>query len=142
MRWRFLVWVGVVLGLAGCGSESSTAPEIHRWYTPEQVRQGEMLFQQHCARCHGERAQGLVADWKQRLPDGSYPPPPLNGTAHAWHHPLPVLRSTIRRGGVPLGGTMPGFGQTLNDTEIDAIIAWFQHFWPDETYQAWAERNR
>jgi len=112
-----------------------------RWYSASQVSKGNQLFQNNCASCHGDQAQGLVADWKKTLPDGSYPPPPLNGTAHAWHHPMPQLLRTIEQGGVPLGGVMPGFADKLSEKERLAVIAYFQSFWPDQIYQHWKERD-
>ncbi len=118
---------------------NTTAAE--RWYNPDQVQQGHVLFLQNCASCHGNQAQGLSDDWKKVGPDGKYPAPPLNGTAHTWHHPLTLLRKTVRDGGTKLGGSMPGFNGTLNVTETDAIIAWFQSHWPDQTYSNWLTRN-
>jgi len=109
---------------------------IDRWYTVEQVAHGRKMFVQHCAGCHGENA-AATPDWRKTDASGNYPPPPLNGSAHAWHHPLSVLRETINQGGVPLGGVMPGFADKLSAQETDTIIAWFQSLWPDELYQAW-----
>jgi len=107
-----------------------------RWYAAEQVARGRELFAQHCAGCHGKDA-AATPDWRKTDANGNYPPPPLNGSAHAWHHPLSVLRETIREGGVPLGGVMPGFADKLSAQDIDSVIAWFQSLWPDELYQAW-----
>jgi len=73
---------------------------------------------------------------------GNYPPPPLNGTAHAWHHDKEVLKATIEEGGVKLGGTMPAFKNILSDTDIDAAIACFQSKWPEVLYQNWENRNQ
>ncbi|WP_238701294.1 c-type cytochrome [Mariprofundus erugo] len=109
-----------------------------RWYSHGQVALGHAVFESHCARCHGERAQGLVANWRQRLPDGSYPPPPLDGSAHAWHHALPMLLQIVQQGGARYDGKMPGFGDQLSKEEQLAAIAWFQSLWPDETYRQWA----
>lgn len=108
-----------------------------RWYTAEQVNQGKLVFERNCAVCHGEYAEGMYADWKVKLADGSFPPPPLNGTAHAWHHPMSVLMSVINEGGTALGGKMPGFEKQLTDSEKHAAIAYFQHYWNDETYNNW-----
>ncbi len=107
-----------------------------RWYTQEQVAQGREIFSRHCATCHGKNAEA-TPDWRKTDAEGNYPPPPLNGTAHAWHHSLSVLRETIQQGGIPLGGVMPGFADKLSLEETDAVIAWFQSLWPDELYQAW-----
>ncbi len=83
---------GLVVGLAQAGP---------RWYDTTQVHQGTKVFAEHCASCHGANAQGLAEDWKRPGPDGKYPPPPLDGSAHAWHHPLSVLRTAILDGGIP-----------------------------------------
>jgi mono/diheme cytochrome c family protein len=120
---------------AGCDA-SENAVET-RWYTAFQVERGRSVFQTHCAACHGAEAQGLTADWKQRTAEGSFPPPPLNGTAHAWHHPLSMLVRAVNDGGIPLGGTMPGFKGTLGDEDILAAIAYFQSYWPREIYLHW-----
>lgn len=124
--------------LASFSGEAQAKPE--RWYSVVQVRQGDRLFQANCAECHGVDASGS-SDWRTMDESGKYPPPPLNGTAHTWHHPLSILRRTVRMGGVPLGGSMPGFADKLSEGEIDAILAWVQSQWPDEVYAAWNENN-
>ena len=110
-----------------------------RWYSDQQVERGEPLYRQNCAVCHGHNGEA-TPNWKQTDANGNYPPPPLNGTAHTWHHDLDLLRRTIREGGAKLGGLMPGFEDRLNAAEIDSIIAFFQSKWPDEIYQRWAGR--
>ncbi len=132
---RVIAAVGLVLA----GLTSVTAAE--RWYSTEQVERGRSVFQQHCASCHGEQAQGLARDWQKVDADGKYPPPPLNGTAHAWHHSLAVLRRTIREGNAKLGGQMQGFADHINAADMDAAIAYFQSFWPDQIYATWLQNN-
>ena len=104
------------------------------------MTRGGKLFASHCASCHGAHAQGAF-NWKRPGADGKYPPPPLNGTAHAWHHSLDLLKRTIDRGGVPLGGSMPAFRDKLSEADKEAIIAWFQDKWPDRIYRAWLDRG-
>ncbi|MCB1725182.1 MAG: cytochrome c [Chromatiaceae bacterium] len=108
-----------------------------RWFEPRHAAAGRPLFVQHCAACHGQRGEG-APDWRRRLEDGSFPPPPLNGTGHAWHHPLAALYATIATG----QGRMPAWSSLLGRGEILAIIAWFQSQWPDEIYAAWARMDR
>jgi len=115
----------------------SDSAEIKRWYSQQQVEAGKLLFGEHCAICHGKRAEGN-ANWKTRLPDGSLPPPPLNGTAHTWHHQLPVLRRAITLGGQRYGGKMPDFGGKLKQHQVDSIIAWLQSLWSNEVYAMWS----
>jgi mono/diheme cytochrome c family protein len=74
--------------------------------------------------------------------NGKFPPPPLNGSAHAWHHPQQVLVDTIKNGTAKLGGNMPAWKGKLSEQDIRAIIAWFQSKWSDEIYAAWYENNQ
>jgi mono/diheme cytochrome c family protein len=110
-----------------------------RWYSSNQLELGAQIFADKCSDCHGQRAQGRFDDWKQKLPDGSFPPPPLNGTAHAWHHPLSVLLGVINQGGIAYGGKMPGFETSLNEQDKLAVIAYFQDFWSTQTYDNWLQ---
>ena len=121
------------------GEDRDGTPVAGRWYSVEQVQTGSKVFQDHCAQCHGAQAQGVTADWRARLKDGSFPPPPLNGSAHAWHHPLSVLLQVINQGGVPLGGQMPAFANRILDREKLAAIAYFQSFWNDDIYENWEQ---
>ncbi len=157
---RKILWSIVVLGgvvsASGCSEQKSgstgqvamqqgkstrqqasqAVKPVPRWYTQEQVERGYALFQKNCAECHKPDASG-DPNWKQVDAEGKLPPPPLNGTAHAWHHPLPLLRRIVRTGGVPMGGTMPSFKDKLQPDEIDAILAWVQSHWSDEIYATW-----
>ena len=119
---------------------ASPLPQVERWYTQAEVKRGNKLFQENCAVCHKPDASG-TANWRELDANGKLPPPPLNGTAHTWHHPLSVLRRTVRFGGVPLGGTMPGFNEKLTDRQIDDVLAWVQSRWSDEIYRIWYERD-
>ncbi len=126
--------------LSGCADTAvpwNKNPDTRRWYSPAQVDQGRTLFAEHCGQCHGPHAEG-AANWIKPDSQGLYPPPPLNGSAHAWHHPYPQLVKTIQHG---TQGNMPGWAAVLSDTEISATIAYFQSFWPDRGYQLWLQRH-
>jgi mono/diheme cytochrome c family protein len=131
-----LVLAGVGSGLAACDTENSS---VERWYSQEQTTKGAVVYAANCAACHGNRAQGLVADWQRRQTDGFLPPPPLNGSAHAWHHSLPLLMEIIQKGGALFDGVMPGFNNSLSEEEQYAVIAWFQSQWSEDIYQLWSE---
>lgn len=125
-------------GAMAANTDSGQA-EIARWYTPEQVVAGGEVFAQNCAVCHGAEAQGTAGDWREKLADGSFPPPPLNGSAHAWHHPQEILLRVIDYGGEAMGGKMPAFIDVLDESEKLAAVAYFQDFWSDEIYQQWMQ---
>lgn len=132
--------------LAGCtppaapppapGTPVAASAPASRGHDVATVERGAKLFQENCAACHGANAQG-APNWQQRGPDGKFPAPPLNGSAHDWHHPKAVLVRTIKDGTARLGGSMPAWRDKLSDEEIEAIIAWFQSLWPEEIYAAW-----
>ncbi|MCZ6711942.1 MAG: cytochrome c [Gammaproteobacteria bacterium] len=147
-RWALLLFS---LLLAACTSEDQSAqsgteepkPETvaSRWYTDDDVSRGAPIFAQQCADCHGKGGQGSFT-WRQRGDDGKFPPPPLNGTAHAWHHPISALGSQIKFGAPGGSGSMPGFAQTLSDQDVNDVIAWFQDKWSDEIYAVWLAREQ
>ena len=119
-------------------SESDQADmPSERWYSKQQVQDGSTIFEENCSDCHGPQAGGKAANWKQKLEDGSFPPPPLDGSAHAWHHSRSVLLGVINDGGFAYGGKMPAFKHVLKKEEKLAAIAYFQDFWDDETYHQW-----
>lgn len=129
------VVVASIVILAACQESTSSAAADPRASNAAQVARGQALFTQHCARCHGERAQG-DAQWRRRNRDGTFPPPPLDGSGHAWHHSRSWLKEMIRNGSAPQGN-MPAWGGTLDEQQIEDLIAWFQSLWPDEVYAAW-----
>lgn len=119
------------------GMNTALADVSQRWYSTDQLKAGTVLFKQNCASCHGEQAQGTLK-WKNRDAQGFLPPPPINGTAHAWHHDKQLLTSIIKEGGARYNGKMPAFESTLSNSDIDSIIAFFQSTWDDEVYNRWA----
>jgi mono/diheme cytochrome c family protein len=148
MNRKFLIVFAIVV--AGCDShtpgsgrtiESLTGPAIHRDHDPQQVAQGASLYGQHCARCHGQKGEGAT-EWRHRDTDGMFPPPPLDGAGHAWHHSTPVLKQMILDGSPAGQGKMPAWRGKLSEKEVEAIITWFQSQWPDQVYAAWYEMQQ
>lgn len=130
---RVIVSVMALIGTAAC-SPSSDPPRA----TAEQVQRGAAIYAANCATCHGARAEG-AEDWHRLGPDGKFPPPPLDGSAHAWHHPRAQLKQIILDGTETRGGGMPAWRGKLSDADVDAVIAWFQSLWPPEIHRAWRE---
>lgn len=107
-----------------------------RWYSDAQVEAGESIFNTNCAVCHGLKAVG-TPEWRKTMDNGKYPAPPLNGTAHGWHHPMKALRRQINKGGKKYDGWMPAFEDSLTDAQVDEAIAYIQSQWSDKIYAAW-----
>lgn len=131
----------VVADLASKAPEPPKQTSVQRAYTAEQVSAGQQVFQTHCQVCHGEEGVGEAKEWQNVREDGTAYAPPLNGSAHTWHHNQKILLSTIDRGGIPLGGRMPAFKQVLSEPEKLAVLAFIQSLWPDKIYQAWSQKN-
>lgn len=98
------------------------------------------MFLKNCASCHGNHAEG-TKNWRKLNKDGKYPPPPLNGTAHAWHHSLKVLGDIIKDGTTDIGGDMPAWKDKLSEEEVENILVFIQALWADEIYAVWYENN-
>lgn len=109
---------------------------IVRKLDSEKVQRGKIVYQTNCANCHGQNGESKPG-WRKVGPDGKYPPPPLNGDAHTWHHSTDTLTKTIREGSPPEIGNMPGWGNKLTDEEIDDVIVWITSIWPAEVYGIW-----
>ncbi len=112
-------------------------PPIQREQDFAKVMRGARLFKKACAACHGSQAEGAPA-WSKRGADGKFPPPPLNGAGHGWHHPTNNLKGIISKGTIQIGGSMPGWGANLSNDDIESIIAWLQSRWPDQIFEVWA----
>jgi len=122
-------------------NNKQTTENATRTIDSVQIKRGRQLYLKNCTVCHGINGEGSP-DWQKRLADGTYPPPPLNGTGHAWHHPKKVLVDTIKHGTARLGGKMPAWKDKLSEQDINDIIAWFQSQWPNELYQAWKRMDQ
>lgn len=102
----------------------------------DRVAEGEDLYMQYCAECHGADLKGSPT-WKEPLADGSLPPPPQDDTGHTWHHPDRQLLEIIQNGGDPnFGSKMPAFGDKLTEDQIVSILEFFKSKWGVEAREA------
>lgn len=148
---KFSIVIFTVTGLVACSDEGGRQANVQQTQIRQvqvmrnqdtaQLRRGRKVFLQTCAQCHGKHAEGAPT-WTQPDANGKYPPPPLNGSGHAWHHPKQALINTIKFGTGQLGGNMPAWNGRLSEQEIDDVIAWLQSQWPDELYAAWQRMDQ
>lgn len=117
-----------------------SAGQVSRWYSAELVEQGQQLFRDKCAACHGNNAEG-VPDWRRANEEGDYPPPPLDGGAYAWRFSLEQLREHIQVGEQVEDCERPSMQVRFTTDETDAVIAYFQSKWPERIYQAWQSKQ-
>jgi len=144
-------FVGLTLAslLAGCGDQKPEAVPpapaavgtAARHRDAAQIARGEAVYNAHCAECHGIRGMA-TPDWRKPGPDGKYPPPPLDDSAHAWHHPTSVLKRVIAKGSPAGMGNMPAWEDKLTPQQIDDVIAYIKSLWSDEIYARWQQIER
>ena len=121
---------------------STAAPEgqpknlAARNLDPEKIKRGEAVYRANCANCHGPNGEATPG-WRNPGADGRYPPPPLDGSAHAWHHSTETLETMIRVGSPAAIGGMPAWDGKLTNQQIDDVIVWIKSLWPDEVYDIW-----
>jgi mono/diheme cytochrome c family protein len=84
---------------------------------PEVLAQGEVIYSETCAACHGPEGEGDVG-------------PALNGSMHSWHHMDNQIRSVILDGRP--GTPMVGHRGHLTDEEVEAVISYFKAWWTPE----------
>lgn len=123
--------------LAACSTQSDTERFIAT--NPEAYEQGQQIYVQSCAACHGLTGVGQFPDAPaQRDATGRYGAPPHDENGHTWHHDDDLLYQIVREGG--MGNPedfypMPAFGEQLSDEQIEAVIFYIKGFWTEEQRQ-------
>jgi mono/diheme cytochrome c family protein len=100
------------------------------------VAEGQPLYQQHCASCHGVNLEGQP-NWKQPLPSGKFPAPPHDDAGHTWHHPDALLLSIMHDGGNGTNGAipsdMPAYKDTLTPRQMEAVLEYIKSRWSPQS---------
>jgi S-disulfanyl-L-cysteine oxidoreductase SoxD len=107
---------------------------------PKFVAMGKVLYAKHCAACHGKDLEGQTPNWRQPLPDGSFPAPPHDASGHTWHHPDAMLfkvtkYSRTQSSDKSFKSNMAAFEKTLSDDEIWSVLSYIKSTWPDAIQQ-------
>ena len=145
-RWRRRVLgaLALLLLLAGVAAlwwravpRASATPHALRPDDAALVAQGQRIYAQHCARCHGARGEGQP-NWRERGDDGLLPAPPHDASGHTWHHPDSVLIRITRDGVAAVAGdpnyrtAMPVYRGLMSDEDIVAVLSWIKSRWPSD----------
>lgn len=97
MKLRALAVIPLLLLAAGCAGKDPSAPE---------------LYERHCARCHGDRGQGVPRGLKL------YPRLDLLTSPMVRQGDRAAVRQRIAEG----HGRMPGFKRRLTPEEIERLV--------------------
>jgi mono/diheme cytochrome c family protein len=97
LKLRYLAVLPLLLLAAGCSGKNLSAPE---------------LYERHCARCHGDRGQGVPRGLKL------YPKLDLLASPMARQGDRAAVRQRIAEG----HGRMPAFKRRLTPEEIERLV--------------------
>lgn len=148
MSMRHFLFYAAAMVLIGCGNFYSTdlalgqhqidskTGLIIRNLNDAQIVRGEAVYATHCVGCHGPNGEA-TPHWRKPNSEGKYPPPPLDSSAHAWHHSTDVLKQTILKGTPPDIGSMPAWEGVLTEQQVDDVIVWIKSLWSNEIYDIW-----
>lgn len=96
---------------------------------PAHVKNGQWLYEHHCAQCHGLDMAGNP-QWQVDLADGSRLAPPLNGDGAAWKYSPTEMLSIVKEGrNLDKPIHMPAFKSRISDWEIEFILSYVQSTW-------------
>ena len=102
------------------------------------IARGKIIYESYCVSCHQVNLIG-AENWKGLDGDGHRKAPPLNGTGHTWHHDDASLHNIIKYGLAKIvknyEGKMIGFGDKINDKQIDSVLSYIKSHWDDEIYE-------
>lgn len=102
--------------------------------SPETVRHGGELFNEHCSTCHGINGIGQFLDSPMGgRRDGLIIAPAMDSTGHAMAHHENALFFVTKFGSVwTANSPMVGWEGTLSDDEMVAIVQWVKTTWTAE----------
>ncbi len=144
---RIVVMLITIFALAACTGAATPTPvadsvPLQNFYPPTldpaAVSQGEQLYTQYCAACHGVNLEGQP-NWQQPDIQGNFPAPPHDASGHTWHHADQQLIAITLQGGASYGGVnMPAFGDELSEADAEAILSYIKSHWgPEEREAQW-----
>ena len=84
---------------------------------------GKELYDKNCAACHGPNGRGLPG-WQYQARSA----PPLDSSAHAWHHEDDQLLSMILDKPAP-DSVMPAWRGVLSREDALDILAYIKSLW-------------
>lgn len=113
-----------------------------RGLDPVVVARGRVVFDTHCARCHGAEDAGKVRNWREPDAAGNYPAPPLNDAGYAWNHPTEALLESVHVGSPQGYGIMPQWEKKLSERDMRDVVAYIKSLWSDAAYREWMDIER
>lgn len=150
-RKTLLAMVGLALlfGVVIFAWNQSKVPRVGLFLPDDQqiVEQGEVIYTEQCATCHGENLEG-EPKWRQPKTNGRMPAPPHDESGHTCHHSDLQLFEITKFGLASMANLkdyqtdMPIYEDVLTDEEIIAVLSFIRAQWNNKTREQHDELNR
>lgn len=143
-RGRVISGLLAALAVTACDTDGQGAAASGA--DPETLALGQAIYAEHCASCHGPSGEG-APDWEQTTAAGEMPAPPHDSTGHTWRHSDALLYRIVEQGWRdPFNRTerltMPRFEDTLDPSEIRAVLEYIKTLWTPEQRQFQAAESQ
>lgn len=110
-------------------NSASAGKEVLPPLDKEKIARGQAIYEKYCITCHGKNGVGENPSNPKALDEqGNYVAPPLDGSAHAWHHSDDDLADFIASGS-PQNKRMKAWKDTLSANEIRDVIEYIKSLW-------------
>lgn len=109
------------------------------------LEEGERVYQQYCASCHGIQGEGMP-NWERQNAQGELPAPPHGPEGHTWKHSDAMLYRIVSEGWRDPWNkterlTMPAFRDLLTPAEIRAVVNYLKTLSTPEQRRHQAEES-
>jgi mono/diheme cytochrome c family protein len=128
----------VMLGVADTGGVMISRDRGRTWgsfegqlyATAERIEAGRKLFEENCQACHGVKGVGERPDDIYATDENDlFVAPPLDDSAHAWHHSDDQLIGSIL-GGSPRNERMVAFKELdVSREDAESLVAYIKSLW-------------
>jgi mono/diheme cytochrome c family protein len=110
------------------GGRSWASYTGHDRETAEVVAEGGRLYDEVCKSCHGAKGVGERPEDMYASDDYGVVAPPLDDTAHGWHHSDRNLAETILNGS-PRNPRMMPFKEIISEQDAANLVAYLKSLW-------------
>ncbi len=109
--------IGAIIGYTQLGKSNPTS-----------VENGETLYQAYCVSCHGVSGIGERPDDIYATDEYGFVAPPLDDSAHAFHHTDDALAEMILEGS-SRNPRMMGWKTALSKEDAEDVVAYIKSLW-------------
>ena len=122
------------------GGRTWTTFENNEKATLAAVSRGQELFEENCQACHGVRGVGERPKDMYAKDEYGFVAPPLDNSAHAWHHSDVDILETILNGS-DRNKRMIAWKQKLSRDDAENILAYIKSIWTFRSQACQGERH-